>query len=299
MSAAARMSGASARLLADGRRLHLQHGPIDLVIEASGEAGEVAQAYRQACAAFGPILDDLVTELPRLRAPAGPPPEGSVARRMAAAVAPFAPVFVTPMAAVAGSVADHVLAALIAGRDLDRAYVNNGGDIALHLARGTFRVGICEDPVTRTAGGVVTLAPGEGIGGIATSGWRGRSHSLGIADAVTVLAETAARADAAATLIANAVDLPGSPRVTRVPARDLAPDSDLGLRPVTVGVAPLSPPEIGRALARGEAVARAHIRSGLIRGAFLALAGERLTVSGGSAAGAPFSFDSWRTKACA
>ena len=47
--------------------------------------------------------------------------------------------------------------------------------------------------------------------GIATSGWRGRSFSLGIADAVTVLAATAAEADAAATMIANAVDLPGHP----------------------------------------------------------------------------------------
>ncbi len=299
MTAPARMHGATARLLADGRRLHLQHGPIDLVIEASGRADEVALAYRQACEAFGPVLDELVAELPRLRAPSGPLPDGAVARRMAAAIAPFTPVFVTPMAAVAGSVADHVLAALVKGRDLDRAYVNNGGDIALHLARGTFRVGICEDPVAGTAGGIVTLSPGDGIGGIATSGWRGRSHSLGIADAVTVLAETAARADAAATLIANAVDLPGSPRVTRTPASDLAPDSDLGARPVTVAVAPLSPPEIDEALARGEAAARAHERSGLIRAAFLGLAGERRTVSGAHPAGATLSFASWRTKACA
>ncbi len=299
MTAPARMHGATARLLADGRRLHLQHGPIDLVIEASGRADEVTLAYRQACEAFGPVLDDLVAELPRLRAPAGPRPEGPVARRMTDAVAPFAPVFVTPMAAVAGSVADHVLAALVEGRELDRAYVNNGGDIALHLARGTFRIGICEDPVAATAGGIVTLSPGDGIGGIATSGWRGRSHSLGIADAVTVLAETAARADAAATLIANAVDLPGSPRVTRTPASELAPDSDLGARPVTVAVAPLSLPEIDEALAGGEAAARAHERSGMIRAAFLGLAGERRTVSGNHPAWTTLSSASWRTKACA
>ena len=60
--------------------------------------------------------------------------------------------------------------------------------------------------------------------GIATSGWRGRSFSLGIADAVTVLAATAAEADAAATVIANAVDLPGHPAIdTRAGAASSRP----------------------------------------------------------------------------
>ena len=66
--------------------------------------------------------------------------------------------------------------------------------------------------------------------GVATSGWRGRSFSLGIADAVTVLAATAAAADAAATIIANAVDLPGHPAIARRPASELEDDSDLGDR---------------------------------------------------------------------
>ena len=69
--------------------------------------------------------------------------------------------------------------------------------------------------------------------GVATSGRHGRSFSLGIADAVTVLARTASQADAAATIIANAVDLPGHPAVRRMPANELQPDSDLGARPVT------------------------------------------------------------------
>ena len=74
------------------------------------------------------------------------------------------------------------------------------------------------------------------VRGIATSGWRGRSFSLGIADAVTVLAATAAKADAAATIIANAVDLPNHAAITRVPAREIAPDNDLGERLVTRAV---------------------------------------------------------------
>ena len=76
----------------------------------------------------------------------------------------------------------------------------------------------------------ITIRSADGVRGVATSGWRGRSFSLGIADAVTVLARTGAEADAAATLIANAVDLPGNPAIKRIPAQELAPDSDLGAR---------------------------------------------------------------------
>jgi ApbE superfamily uncharacterized protein (UPF0280 family) len=85
------------------------------------------------------------------------------------------------------------------------------------------------------------------VRGIATSGWRGRSQSLGIADAVTVLARTAAAADAAATLVANAVDIE-HPSIRRLPARDVKHDSDLGERLVTVAVEPLPATAIARAL---------------------------------------------------
>ena len=267
------------RKSSDRRRLHLSHGPIDLVIEAIGEREEVARAYGQARDAFETVLDDLVRELPLLRACAGSQPQGTVARLMHAATHPYRPEFITPMAAVAGSVADHVLAHLVEGRKLARAYVNNGGDIALHLSEGVFRIGICDDPVTGTTGGVVLLRPDDGIAGIATSGWRGRSHSLGIADAVTVLARSAAEADAAATMIANKVDLPGSPRIKREPACDLAPDSDLGKRQVTTGVGDLTRAEIATALGKGEAAAAAYLDRGLFSAAYLGLAGERRTIT--------------------
>src|SRR5262245_12910857 len=100
----------------DGNRLHLQHGPIDLIIEGWGEPAAVATAYDAAWERCRPLLDELVVELPRLRAPftAGAAPfEGSVARRMADAVAPYAARFVTPMAAVAGAVADEIRDALV------------------------------------------------------------------------------------------------------------------------------------------------------------------------------------------
>src|SRR5260221_10706519 len=128
----------AARLLADGR-LHLQHGPIDLIIEAFGEPAEATFAYRQAWQRFQDILPRLVTELPLLRRQVDdehPGVEGPVSRRMLAACRPHAATFITPMAAVAGAVADEGLSAIIAERRLVKAYVNNGGDIAFHLSAG-------------------------------------------------------------------------------------------------------------------------------------------------------------------
>ena len=274
------------RRLPDGR-LHLQDGPIDLIIEAFGETSAVEGAYVAAWRRFATILDELCAELPLLRADpsGGPPPKGPVARRMAAAVAPFrARRFVTPMAAVAGAVAEEVLEAMTSGRRLTRAYVNNGGDIALHLGpRESFTIGMVDRPDRRSLFGRATIGAGDHVRGVATSGWRGRSFSLGIADAVTVLAASAVLADAAATLIANAVDLTGHPAVKRAPARDLDPQSDLGERRVTVAVGPLTPGEIERALASGAAEAELWRGAGLIEAAALRLGeGTRLVGEGAS-----------------
>ena len=264
-------------MLPDGRRLHLHHGPIDLIVEAFGPAPARAGAYRRAAARFQTVLDQLVAELPTLRARATTEMAlaGPVARRMQRAVVAHLPVFVTPMAAVAGAVADEICAALTAGAALDRAYVNNGGDVALYLAPGQR---IDAAIAGGRMAGRATVRAEDPARGLATSGWRGRSHSLGIADAVTVIARSAAEADVAATLIANAVDLPGHPGISRRPARELSPDSDLGARPVTIGVGWLSAAEIAGALDAGADTARAMAGAGLIEGAALFLGPDtRLT----------------------
>lgn len=276
-------SRAQIRLLPDDRRLHLQDGPIDLIVEAFGAAGELENAYRVACLRFETVLDELCGELVFLRQQCLPEsewPQGVVARRMMAAVLPYASeFFITPMAAVAGAVAEEVLAAMCASAQLSRAYVNNGGDIALHLADGEkIVVGIVERPDRPSLFGTATLHASDPIRGIATSGWGGRSFSLGIADAVTVLADRAAAADAAATIIANAVDLPGHPAIIRVPACELAPDSDLGDRPVTQAVGELSPADVNQALLSGVETAERLQRIGLTRGAALKLQGETRVV---------------------
>jgi ApbE superfamily uncharacterized protein (UPF0280 family) len=270
-------------LLPDGKRLHLQDGPIDLVLEAKGLNADVRAAYDAAAHRFTGLLDELCTELAELRQPADPVRctlDGVVARRMHAAVAPFASDhFITPMAAVAGSVAEEILGAMLAASRLERAYVNNGGDIALHLAEGEhFSVGLLDRPDRQGLLRAMTMDADDPARGVATSGRHGRSFSLGIADAVTVLARTASQADAAATIIANAVDLPGHPAVIRCPANELQPDSDLGSRLVTRDVGGLAEDEVEAALRAGASQAQQLFAAGLIEGAVLRLLGETVGV---------------------
>ena len=277
------------RLLPDGRRLHLRDGPIDAIAEAFGAPEEVRKAYDAASRRFVTVLDELCEELTLLRQDAVrsiPLLQGSVAQRMADGVEPFAwQVFITPMAAVAGAVAEELLEAMTSVTTLTRAYVNDGGDIALHLTSGeSFRVGLVEQLEQPSLLGTAIIPESSPIRGIATSGWRGRSFSLGIADAVTILADRAALADAAATIVANGVDLPGHPAIVRAPAREIQPDSDLGDRLVTRSVGRLTPAEIAEALASGEAIALELIERGLIRAAALNLCGETRIVGNTSAA---------------
>jgi ApbE superfamily uncharacterized protein (UPF0280 family) len=271
-------------LLSDGRRLHLQDGPIDLIVEARG--GDVRAAYAAAATRFTGLLDELCAELTELRSPALPSHcalKGRVARRMYAAVAPFAgDCFITPMAAVAGSVAEEILGAMLDVAAPDHAYVNNGGDIALHLGDGEhFTVGLVDRPDRDGLMRAMTVEAGDPVRGVATSGRHGRSFSLGIADAVTVLAATASQADAAATMVANAVDLPGHPAVIRRPANDIQPDSDLGVRLVTRDVGELSQADIATALESGAGCARQLFHHALIEGAVLQLCGDMLVIGAG------------------
>ena len=273
------MTAPQARLLEDGERLHLQHGPIDLII---GVDGERTTAFELAIHRFENILQEVVDELPDLRRAVNaqmPEPKGETARRMYHAAMPFNHVFVTGMAGVAGAVADTILVAMSQAH-LRRAYVNNGGDIAIYLAEGesfTTQMSHADGSVL----GQLHVASGKGIGGIATSGRHGRSLSRGIADSVTVVAADAVTADVTATLIANAVDLPRHSAVTRAPAWSVDPGSELGARLVVTHVDRLQEFEVNRALDAGEAQAAAMVRGGQIVGAALFLQGSHRIVGGG------------------
>ncbi len=267
----------------DGSRWHLNHGPIDIVAEAHGDPVEVAVAHELAWRRFGTVLDELVAELPLLRQPVGADCmlHGVIARRMWQACAPFREGFITPMAAVAGAVAQELIGCYHRP-GIERAWINNGGDIALHLAEGhSVRVGLFADLARfdlRDAGPLTTdgqfdVAADMPVRGVATSGWRGRSFSLGIADSVTVLAATAAEADAAATVIANAVDVE-DPGIHRKPASACKDDSDLGDIPVTTNVETLPPAQVARALDAGATRAEALRRMGLVSSALLVCQGH-------------------------
>ena len=262
----------------DGR-WHFQHGPMDIIIGAEGSAAALDAAHEAAWQRFAGLLDELVQELPLLRLPVRGrcPLQGRVARRMWQACQPFANDYITPMAAVAGAVAQE-LAGCYDRAGIERAWINNGGDIALQLAASqSLRVGLYADLARLDAQALQQGIHSDGqfevtsrmpVRGVATSGWRGRSFSLGIADSVTVLAGTAAAADAAATVIANAVNLADA-RIVRRPACELKDDSDLGEMVVTVDVPPLEPKLVQQALHAGLLRAQALQRAGLIWSAAL------------------------------
>jgi len=269
------------RQLLCGQRWHFQHGPIDIVIGADGEEPAVAAAHEAAWQRFTTILEELVAELPllRQRVAGDCPMQGVVAQRMWRACKPYAQSFITPMAAVAGSVAQELIAHYQRA-GVSRAWVNNGGDVALHLAPGeSLRVGLFADLAKLASDGPLridgdfTVDAAMPVRGIATSGWRGRSFSLGIADSVTVLASTAAAADAAATVIANAVNVDDG-RIVRRPACELKDDSDLGAVPVTVDVPVLGEQVIQHALRAGSQRARELQAAGLIHSAVLVCQGR-------------------------
>lgn len=272
----------------DGQRWHFQHGPIDLLIQADGAPDAVAAAHEVAWARFQGVLAELVSELPGLRLAVNPagtcPLQGSVARRMWLASLPHAANFITPMAAVAGAVAEEIVVAYDRP-GIARAWVNNGGDAAFHLMPGSeLSVGLFADLGRLPQGhdepaldGGFRIDASLPIRGVATSGWRGRSFSMGVADSVTILAASASAADAAATIVANAVDV-DLPGIVRRPANTLKDDTDLGDRLVTVDVPVLAPDSRDQALAAGALVARRLRGRGLIEAAVLICQGGLRTV---------------------
>ena len=260
-----------------GGRLHLNEGPIDLVIGASGSRTSIETAFRTAKIQFNGLLSRLAKDLPILRKPVKYWPievTSPVSKRMIEAVQPYVNSFITPMAAVAGSVADEICGAIATVDGITKAYVNDGGDIALFLTPGnTLTIGLV--PVSRdaTLEGTASISFDTPIRGIASSGMDGRSFSFGIADCVTVLSKNAASADAAATIIGNAVNAE-HPAIERAPATNFDPDSDLGQKLITVKRGTIPDTIISEALENGLKYAQSLRTRGIISAAYLACAGQ-------------------------
>lgn len=294
----------------DAERWHFQHGPIDIVLAVEGEPEQVGIALDKAWTHFGHILPDLAAQLPLLRRPVEGSChlQGAVAPRMWQACLPYAACeFITPMAAVAGAISDEVIGLIAGTAGITRAYANNGGDIALHLGPGTsYRIGLFAD-IARYQGqvddldGRFLIDSAMPVRGVATSGWQGRSLSMGIADSVTVLAATAAQADAAATMVANHVDTKHD-AIQRAPADTVKDDSDLGSRLVTVEVGQLPHVVVAQALENGAQYAARLVQAGHIYAAVLTLQGQSRVVPLGlnplATLPAPQAFSSTNTPTC-
>lgn len=276
------------QLLPQENRFHLHHGPIDIIAHVDAPEEIRERLYESASNRLSTVLDELVSELDLLKLPWNknhPVPHGSIARKMLNAVKGVS-AFITPMAAVAGAVAEEILETMLyeaKSKDsglgsIRRMYVNNGGDISFWLNCGdSFTIGVVDNPDMPELNTKVRLPYESPVRGIATSGWRGRSQSLGIADAVTVLASSSANADAAATLIANNVNVE-HPGIIRKPACEVKDDSDLGMRLVTVEVPSLSEKEVSHALRSGAEIARDFIRQDKIQSAYLSLQKQTLII---------------------
>jgi len=269
-------------------RLHLQEGPIDLIIGVDAFKDIREHLYFSAKKRLDTVLEELVSELDLLKRPWGlnnTVPIGRIAKRMFFAVSDL-DIFVTPMAAVAGAVADEIIDVMSKTvkrtdyyiENVKRIYVNNGGDIAFWLKNGSsFSTGVVDNLEKPELNTKICLNYNSPVRGIATSGWRGRSLSLGIADAVTVLSKSAAEADVAATLIANDVSIE-YPGIEKRPASQVKDDSDLGSIPVTVEVPALPDLQVSKALNKGAKTARKFISKGIIETAYLSLQNQKLVI---------------------
>ncbi|MTR32853.1 hypothetical protein GMD62_10915 [Pseudoflavonifractor sp. BIOML-A14] len=255
------------RVLGPGQ-VFFDYGPVSMVVTALGSGGE---GDTQLCRSAFPVIDDILRELgpavPVLRrypAQVDPDELSGTARVMAEAVLATGDPWLTPMAAVAGSVSDAVADSL-QSRGAVKVTANNGGDIALRLAPGqSLGLGVLYDLEKGGVDRVVRLTPEKGVGGVATSGLGGRSRTTGIASGVTVFSARCAQADALATLLADR-SIIDSPAVHTCRAGELDPDSDIADLTVVTGVDPLTEEEKAKALSQVMAEAELQYeRGGLI-----------------------------------
>lgn len=261
--------------LLSGNSIFVECGPMRLVIDARvGQVAQPQQALRAAeeavrflegVAAARPFLGRGYREsMPRVTDP--------LALKMIASVQAVGDEDLTPMAAVAGAMADAVADFLFA-RGMTRVLVDNGGDVAVRSCDGEpVRVGIRPQVDRKGISDVVLLGPERTAWGIATSGFGGRSLTRGVLESATVVAADASLADAAATAVANAGSVADG-AVVRMPAEAIDPYTDIAGLDVTARIGPLA--EERRQQAVDHAIRRAEelIERRIILGAYAACQG--------------------------
>jgi len=259
-----------------GGSVTVECGPMRLVIDArigkvpqpqqAVRAGDEAVRFLEAVARSRPFLGRNYRGLmPHITEP--------LALKMVASVKAAGDEHLTPMAAVAGTIADAV-ADFLFERGMTRVLVDNGGDVAVRCSDGEpVAVGIRPNVESKRIAHVMALGPERTAWGIATSGLGGRSLTRGVLDAATIVAAGASLADAAATAVANASYVAHS-AVVRKPAEEIDPFTDIAGLEVTLNVGPL--PEEKKHQALDHAIRRAEklIGNGIILGAFVACQGR-------------------------
>jgi len=246
-------------------------GPLYATIMVSQRGRPLSDAARAGAQYALEILDQLATFLPIIKKRASTlKPERSypaVVNEMIMATQIITNSALTPLAAVAGATSDMVADYLLE-TNATKIIVNNGGDIAIRLREGEkTEVGLCLDLAKKD---IDYLLPVENDCGICTSGFGGRSFTLGIANAVIVLADRASVADAAATYLGNKTTVDAS-NVKREWAKRIYPDTDIPTKKVTISVGSISTAEIQEALENGQREALRLIDNGTIHGAILSV----------------------------
>jgi len=270
-------------------QIRFSYGPMEIGVQVAGEA----ETVQESCEVFPRIaqtlLEHVQTFQPLLRMKAKEltvkPRWPRVVRRMVQAVQAVSGSTLTPMAAVAGAISDELLLNLreTAGNGLVRIFVNNGGDMTLFSPHEPVRTGIRGASVSGHPMREMIVFPMGVPYGIATSGWRGRSFSQGIADAVVVVAPSSAVADAAATHVGNHVMDDTIREVKRCRASELDPMTDIPDLQVTVSCGRLTEGKKRKALKNGRDIAQLLMDQGVIWGVGIYLQGgaEEIAVADG------------------
>jgi len=263
-------------ILSNGTVL-VDYGPMRMFISASENGKPLVKLAEEGAHLAMRVLEDLAKFLPvmkkRSRELEIEETFPDVVQRMIEATKKMGEPDLTPLAAVAGTASD-VVADFIFSRGGTKIIVDNGGDIAIRLREGEVaRVGVKTEIDAKQPTYLISIDSTMGIGGVATSGLGGRSFTKGIASAATVLSQTAAFSDAAATVIGNFTNVE-DPNIMRSLAEKIYPDTDIAGEWVTVKVGRLCEEKIEKALTNGLSKANSICEKGLIKGAFIALQGK-------------------------
>lgn len=239
------------QVLEDGR-VYIEYGPVSMVIKASKSSQMLTSLCSESILIIKKTLTDLGQDLEKLsKYPAQI--SSNMLRdpslRMLEAVNRIGEKTLTPMATVAGMVAD-IVADWLYSQGADKVIVNNGGDIALRLGnRQSVSMKILSNihANENEKEVIVRISEDNHIGGVCTSGLGGRSFTRGIANSVTVFSENCRIADACATHIANASYI-SSKRVHTTRAGKIQPSSDIADLSIVTKVDCLTKEEISKGI---------------------------------------------------